>query len=75
MVGDVGEAGADDDSTSKEYTLLVISRDSSRALASSSSSWAINSCSRCRASDAESVSARSISFSSGTVSEATGSGG
>lgn len=74
MDGDLGEAEEDGECTSKEYTVLDTSRDSSRALASSSSSWAINS-SRFRASDTEIVSACSISFSSGTVSEAIGSGG
>lgn len=76
MDGDLGEVGEDGACSSTVYIRLDVSRDSSRALASSSSSWAINSRSRLRASDAERVSANSISLSSGegVVSEAMGSG-
>ena len=77
MDGDLSEVEEDGDCSSGVYTVLDNSRDSSRALASSSSSWAINSFSRFAASDEESVSVKSASFSSegGTVSEAMGSGG
>lgn len=43
MDGGLDEVEKDGDCTSSEYTLSDNSRDSSRALASSSSSWAINS--------------------------------
>lgn len=72
-----GEVEEDGDCSSKLYMVSVSSRDSSRALASSSSSWAINSSSRFRASDGDSVGANSAPFSSGkgTVTEVIGSGG
>ena len=74
MNGNMGEV-EEGDCASREYTTSDSSRDSSSALASSSSSWSIKSCSRFRASIAESVSARSISVSSDMVSGAIGSGG
>lgn len=57
-----GGLSEDDNCSLRVYVVVDNSRDSSKALASSSSSWAINSCSRFRVSDAEIVSAKSTSF-------------